>query len=182
MPPRVVRTTYLELTDPAEIRPARHPGAGVTLDRLVRPAAALVRFCYTAIGGDYYWIDRLPWTEAQWRERLDRPDLETWLCSVAGHPAGYVELDAGHPPDVEIAMFGLLPGFEGRGLGGWLLERALRRGFTLGRRVWLHTCDLDAPAALPAYQARGLRIVRTEEAVTDLPDRPPGPWPGARSA
>ena len=34
--------------------------------------------------------------------------------------------------DVEIAYFGLLPAFHGRGLGGALLEYALRRGFELG--------------------------------------------------
>lgn len=47
------------------------------------------------------------------------------------------------------------------------------------RRVWVHTCSLDHPNALPGYQARGFRlfnIVYTEEA---LPEQSPGPWPGA---
>ena len=52
--------------------------------------------------------------------------------------------------------FGLLPAFHGRGLGGALLEFALRRGFALGSRVWLHTTTTDGPAALPNYRARGL--------------------------
>ena len=50
--------------------------------------------------------------------------------------------------DVEIAYFGLLPAFHGRGWGGALLEHALRRGFELGSRVWVHTCTLDGPHAL----------------------------------
>jgi hypothetical protein len=47
------------------------------------------------------------------------------------------------------------------------------------RRLWVHTCSLDHPSALPAYQARGFRVfdvVHTEE---DLPETSPGPWPGA---
>lgn len=69
--------------------------------------------------------------------------------------AGYCEL---HPvgADVEIAYFGLLPAFHGRGLGGALLEHALRRGFELGARVWVHTCSLDGAHALANYRARGL--------------------------
>jgi hypothetical protein len=27
--------------------------------------------------------------------------------------------------------------------------------------VWLHTCTLDSPAALPNYLARGFEVVRT---------------------
>jgi hypothetical protein len=45
--------------------------------------------------------------------------------------------------------------------------------------VWVHTCSLDGPAALPTYQRRGLEIY--DERVEDvlLPDSKPEPWPGA---
>ena len=42
------------------------------------------------------------------------------------------------------------------------LHFALRRGFELGDRVWLHTCTLDSPQALPNYEARGMRIFKRE--------------------
>ena len=61
--------------------------------------------------------------------------------------------------EVELAYFGLLPSFIGRGVGGALLTEAIRRAWALGpQRVWLHTCTLDHPAALPNYQKRGFRI------------------------
>ena len=63
---------------------------------------------------------------------------------------------------VEVAHFGLLSAFHGRGLGGWLLTVALRRAQELGDPVWLHTCTLDGPAALPNYLARGMVPYRTE--------------------
>jgi ribosomal protein S18 acetylase RimI-like enzyme len=69
--------------------------------------------------------------------------------------AGYCELEVAGA-DVEIVHLGLLPAFHGRGLGGRLLEHALRRGFELGSRVWLHTCTDDGPYALANYRARGL--------------------------
>jgi len=37
-------------------------------------------------------------------------------------------------------------------------------------RVWLHTCTLDDPAALPNYVARGFRPFREERYEADLPD------------
>jgi hypothetical protein len=48
------------------------------------------------------------------------------------------------------------------------------------RRVWLHTCSLDHPAALANYQARGFRIFDTVERLEEVPDGPLEPWPGAQ--
>ena len=50
---------------------------------------------------------------------------------------------------VEIAFFGLLPQFIGKGLGGYLLSEAIRKAWDLdASRVWVHTCTLDHPRAL----------------------------------
>ena len=46
-------------------------------------------------------------------------------------------------------------------------------------RVWVHTCDLDHPAALPNYQARGFKIFRVESKLEQLPDAPLEAWAGA---
>jgi GNAT superfamily N-acetyltransferase len=83
---------------------------------------------------------------------------------VGGRRAGYFELRPGD--GVEVRSFGLLAAFHGVGLGGWLLTVALRRARELGGRVWLHTCTLDAPAALPNYLARGLVAYRSESRLT----------------
>src|SRR5262249_46670039 len=139
------------------------------------------RFLYTAVGGDWYWTDRLPWTYRQWRQYLERPELETWVLSVGGVPAGYFELKAQAGGGIEGAYFGLLPALVGGGLGGHLLTAAVERGWARGaRRVWLHTCTLDHPQALANYRARGFRVYRVETEVKEEPDAPPGPWPGAR--
>ena len=61
--------------------------------------------------------------------------------------AGYYEMRPDKDGGVEIAYFGLLPEFIGRGLGGALLTSAIeeawaRRGGIVTTRVWVHTCNV----------------------------------------
>jgi hypothetical protein len=65
---------------------------------------------------------------------------------------------------VEIVYFGLMRHAIGHGIGGAFLSDALARAWAGDtHRVWLHTCTLDHPAALPNYLKRGFSIVRTEQ-------------------
>ncbi|MBW8481088.1 GNAT family N-acetyltransferase [Actinomadura parmotrematis] len=162
-----VTTWHLEQNSPADLRPAREPDAPVRIERAETAAPEFARFLYTAVGGDWHWTDRLAWTRDQWHNWLTRPGAELWTAYLHGTPAGYAELDPHPAGEVEIAYFGLLRAFHGRGLGGHLLTHALRRAWDLAdrwpareptRRVRVRTCSLDGPAALANYQARGLRV------------------------
>ena len=158
-----VTTWSLELSSPDQVVPAPRPELYLRLMQARVPSPELSRFLYTAVGGNWYWIDRLVWTYQQWLDWQSRPGVETWVVYLEGTPAGYFELDATVAGEVELAYFGLLPGFIGRGLGGWLLTEALERAWVLGPdRVWVHTCSLDGPHALANYQARGFVPYRTE--------------------
>jgi GNAT superfamily N-acetyltransferase len=106
--------------------------------------------------------------------------LETWVAYVTGTPAGYFELELQANGNVEIVQLGLLPQFIGQGLGGALVSAAVRRAWAAGAtRVWLHTCSFDHPYALNGYKARGFNIFKTVHAMQEVPEKPPGPWPGA---
>jgi ribosomal protein S18 acetylase RimI-like enzyme len=176
----VITTYHLEMTDPAQLCPARQRPE-LEVRRAEIPQPELNRFLYSAVGGDWYWIDRLPWTYQQWLAYLDRPELQTWVGYVAGSPAGYFELEAQPGKDVELVYFGLLPRFVGRGLGGALLTAAVERGWAMGAaRVWVHTCNLDHPGALENYRRRGFRLFKEVTHTEELPPCSPGPWPGAR--
>ena len=177
-----VTTTQLELRSPAALKPLIRVPADLILMRVGKPSPELNRFLYCAVGGDYYWSDRLPWTWSQWMEWLSRPEVETWVVYQSGTPAGYFELEAQEGASVEIAFFGLLPSFIGQGLGGYLLTQAVHRAFVLRpgvRRVWVHTCTLDHPGALAGYLTRGFVIFKEETSDMNLPVDVPGPWPGA---
>lgn len=174
-----VTTWYLEMRDPAQLRPARVPTPAPRILRAERPLPMLNRFLYTAVGGHWHWRDRLGWSYARWMAWLDRPELETWVLYVQGTPAGYIELEKQPGDDVEIAYFGLMREFLGQGLGGHLLTVGIQRAWAMGaRRVWVHTCSLDGPTALANYEARGLVRYRDEVKTQERPAEPDGPWPG----
>lgn len=176
-----VTTFYLEMHTPSELRPKRLARTDLALGRVTTPMPELNRFFYTAVGGDWYWIDRLRWNRADWMRWLDRSTLETWVLSVGNVPAGYFELEMQEAGAVEIAYFGLLPAFIGQGLGGYLLTCAIERAWANGAsRVWLHTCTLDHPNALAHYLARGLKLYHQEIETKDLSEQSCGPWPDAR--
>jgi GNAT superfamily N-acetyltransferase len=177
-----VTTWSLELRRPSELRPSAAPDLELSLLQAKRPSPELGRFLYTAVGGSWYWIDRLAWSSERWLEWLSRTGVETWVAYQEGTPVGYFELDGSSRSEVEIAYFGLLPDFIGKRLGGWLLTRAIERAWEMGpERVWVHTCSLDGPHALANYQARGMRVFKVETNVQQLPLEAPGPWPGGHS-
>lgn len=175
----LVTTWYLETLAPAQLRRARVPQPEPLIMQARTPLPMLNRFLYTAVGGHWFWRDRLSWSYARWMSWLDRPELQTWVLYAEGTPAGYIELEYQNDGDVEIAYFGLMREFTGRGLGGHLLTRGIEQGWAMGaRRIWVHTCSLDGPAALANYEARGMRQYHAEHHTVDRPETPDGPWPG----
>ena len=58
--------TYLEMPARSDLIPARKPSVEIEVKLVQIPCPELNRFLYTAIGGDWYWIDRLPRTYQQW--------------------------------------------------------------------------------------------------------------------
>ncbi|MFZ5623820.1 MAG: GNAT family N-acetyltransferase [Gemmatimonadota bacterium] len=161
----LVTRTYLEMTDPADLRDdgvSAPPGARVVAVDGCTPE--LYRFLYGTVGRNYHWVDRLAWDDDTLRAHLARPDILIRMLWQDDEPAGYYELARHDDDSVEIAYFGLLPGWLGRGLGRFLLVHAVREAWSLGAtRVWLHTCTLDDPAALPNYLRRGFQPCRTEQ-------------------
>ena len=135
------------------------------------------RDTYVAVGETWKWIDKLPWTDEQWNQYSSDPKLRTFAGYYDNALAGYYELRRNHAPsapsyrdeykgEVEIAYFGLLPDFIGRGLGSALLTSAIENAWAWAptpSRVWLHTCNRDHPNALYNYQAGGFKIYKIEE-------------------
>lgn len=177
---RLVTTYHLEMTTPTQLRSAAPPIDPCTVVRAEILTPELSRYFYTAVGGEWYWVMRLQWSYIDWQVMVSQPGFETWYGVFRGTPIGYFELLPHADRSVEIDSFGLLPCFIGRGFGGQLLTAAIERAWAKGaQRVTVHTCTLDSPHALHNYKARGFRQVSEETIERTLPDRPPGPWPGA---
>jgi GNAT superfamily N-acetyltransferase len=165
-----VLRTYLELSSADNFRPGRQFNRDARVVRRDPCSAADYRRLYMAVGGPWHWRDRLAWDDDRLRSHLDSTAIAIWELLVNDESAGFFELRKSGDGEVEIAYFGLVPAFIGRGLGGPLLSAAVQEAWRFGgERVWLHTCTLDSPHALPNYTARGFRPYRTEhyEAVFD---------------
>jgi GNAT superfamily N-acetyltransferase len=164
-----VTRTYLALDTPDQLRPAPREVPGARFESRAACSVATYRRLYGAVGDQYYWHDRNKWSDAQLAEYLARPDITVWEAMVAEESAGYFELGRRDDGSVEIVYFGLTAPFIGRGLGGAMLTRAAREAWALGAsRVWLHTCTLDSPHALPNYKARGFVPFKTEVFTQDV--------------
>jgi GNAT superfamily N-acetyltransferase len=153
-----------------ERRPARSV-TGLSVIRCRIPEPDLNHFFYTRVGRPWLWYGRLPWSRDDWSNWVCDPAVETYLALLDGTPAGYAEIHRQDEGNVELAYFGLLPSFIGRGLGGAFLARAVDLAWSGNtQRVWVHTCSLDHPAALNNYRARGFRLYREHSAPEDIPD------------
>jgi GNAT superfamily N-acetyltransferase len=165
-----VRRIYLELREPRDLRPARPSELQALVEPLDPCPAHIYRALYRDVGERWHWRDRLAWSDDELARHLARDEVSVFVAHVGDDVAGYFELERHDDESVEIAYFGLRPQFFGRGLGGELLTRAVEEAWRIGAtRVWLHTCSLDSPRALPNYLARGFQPFKEERYTTELP-------------
>jgi GNAT superfamily N-acetyltransferase len=154
-----VTVTSLEMTSPEQVIRVESIPDSASWKRVDTDKATVSRDFYARVGGPWHWVDRLDWSADEWRAWTDRAEHHLLVCEQHGGLAGYAELEQQTDGQVEIAYFGLLPEAIGRGLGRWWLAEVIREAWQLPgtRRVWVHTCTLDGPAALSTYTGRGLQ-------------------------
>ena len=177
MPTVTVVRTYLEMATLDALRPALSDDPALRVSRVARDDIALFRRLYRDVVGPYHWRDRSAQSDAELLSYLASQNVELWVLCNNSDTAGFFEL--GRHPDgsAEIVYFGIMQQFFGHGIGKHLLTCAVLTAWATGaNRVWLHTCTLDSPSALPNYLARGFDPVRVETYQATLPD---GPTPAA---
>ena len=156
------------MTQPGDLNPSP-PSHQARVEQVRFCPVSFHRYLYREVGQKYHWRDRLSWSDEETRAYLDDPAVTLHVLYQEGAPAGYFELRKSENESVEIAYFGLLPEFVGRGLGKLLLGEAVQTAWRRGAsRVWLHTCTLDDPAALPNYLARGFTPFKEERYETTI--------------
>ena len=159
----LVTVTYLQMTSPDQRSPAPEWPEPVRVRRAERPAVSFYRYLYDTVGADWDWHVRRRLSDDALAAIVHDDAVEVHVLHVRGVPAGYAELDRRVEGEVEIAYFGLMPDYIGRGLGPALLGWALERAWSYGpRRVWLHTCSLDHPKALAMYRRAGFEVYDRE--------------------
>lgn len=170
--PHNLITTYLEMTDHAQFQPANiEAGAEMQLLELRHPDVAYYRFLYGSVGDMWGWRDRRLLTDAELNAALTREGTHIYVLHIDGSPCGYIELARTElEGEVEIAYLGVRPEYHGRGLGKHLLSFGIRKAWENGAsRLMVHTCNLDAEAAIPNYIKRGFRVYRVVQ--EPMPER-----------
>ena len=162
--------TFLEMT----AEPLHHITPPSSLKLMLMRAENITlsfyRFLYDTVGHDYNWNDRKNLPDMELANLIHAEDVEVWLLYVSGQPAGYFELVPNDKNTIELEYFGLLPEFQGKGLGNWLLAEAIRAAWAkLPKRVIVQTCTLDGPAALPLYQKMGFTPYAQEPKTMEIP-------------
>jgi ribosomal protein S18 acetylase RimI-like enzyme len=129
------------------------------------PTLDLCKFLYKEVGKDFFWRDRLRWSEQQWLEYINSKFFKLYILKHKNNFAGYYELLYDTSTNsIEIPYFGIFKEFYGKGIGGYLLTDAILTAFKRPiDKVWVHTCTLDHPNALKNYIARGMKIFKTEK-------------------
>jgi GNAT superfamily N-acetyltransferase len=118
------------------------------LEHVAAPAVAVYRELYDRVGRPWLWYERRLLSDAELGALLAEPGHELHVARHDGDLVGYFEL-----ADDELSFFGLTLAYVGRGIGSWLLDRAIERAFTRGTtRLCLNTNTLDHPRALETYR------------------------------
>ena len=156
--------SYLEIKSLDELKEVKEPSKDYFVELADPKDFQLNKFFYKNIGKNCQWIDRLVWTDLNWIDYISNDQLFTYILKDKSEIAGYFELLFNkQSEEAEIAYFGILEEYFGKGLGGYLLSEAIKISFKLGGvRVWVHTCSLDHKNALLNYQSRGMKIFKSE--------------------
>ena len=159
---------YLEIESKDNFNQVKKPSNDVSVALVDSKDFQLNKFFYKNIGKNHKWIDRLVWNDQKWIDYVSDKKLLTYILKDKKEIAGYFELIFYQEAlEAEIAYFGILEEYFGKKLGGYLLSEAIKISFNLGScRVWVHTCSLDHKNALKNYQARGMKIFKSETLIS----------------
>jgi GNAT superfamily N-acetyltransferase len=146
------------------------PVSRLSLRRIANPLADHYRQLFRRVGQTWLWFSRLELSDEALLAIITDEHVELYaVVDEIGAEIGMLELDFREESRCELAFLGLVPELAGLGHGRWLLGESLRLAWREGiRRIHVHTCTLDHPAALPSYINAG--FVARRRAIEHFPD------------
>ena len=158
-----VHRWYLRLDEPWLVENRPPPSQELQIIRSENPTVAFYCFLYHTAGEEFVWGDRRRMSDTELASLISNENVHLMVLYKAGTPAGFFDINFGEPDSTEIKYFALLPGFIGQGLGGYMLNQAIRYGGQRKVPLLLDTCTLDHPSALENYKKRGFVIYDEED-------------------
>jgi GNAT superfamily N-acetyltransferase len=160
-----VKVTELEMR---ALPPRREPAPSGPRTALMRASGmtpAFYRFLYREVGKPHHWFMRRDLDDARLLAEIAPEKAEIFVLYVDGCPAGFIELSLERKNDiVEIAYFGLMPAYQGRGLGKFFLSEAVFAAWAHEpHKIVIETNTLDSPRAIIMYQRMGFTVSRQRD-------------------
>ena len=159
--------TFLEMREKPQ---QTIPASPLSLRRIENPQTDSYRSLFRQVGSPWLWFSRLVMDDAKLAEIIRHPEIDLYaVVDKTDRQVGMLELDFREAGEGELSFVGLIPELSGQGYGRWLLAEAVRLAWRDGvKRVHVHTCTLDHPAALCAYRRAGFEPYR--RAIEHFPD------------
>lgn len=160
--------TYMEQVVPPDGPSLRSPDESASIVK-ERPDPDSYIQLNRAIGAPLQWDERLRVSRDELVGFLTNPSTAIYVLRHEGRAIGLCEFAGLGERDVELKHFGLILEFQGRRLGSYLLDAALRAVWSHGPdRVWLHTDTHDHPKAKAVYERSGFKTYA--QAWEEFPD------------
>ena len=160
--------TFLEMREKPQ--QTTIPPSPLSLRRMENPQTDAYRGLFRQVGSPWLWFSRLVMDDAKLAEIIRHPEIDLYaVVDKTDREVGMLELDFREAGEGELSFVGLIPELSGQGHGRWLLAEAVHLAWRDGvKRVHVHTCTLDHPAALSAYRRAGFEPYR--RAIEHFPD------------
>lgn len=141
-----------------------------TFHRVAAPDPDWYRAVFRRVGEPYLWSSRLLMNDEELLRIVRDEDVAVYALEASGEDAGLVELDFRVARECELRFFGLTSTLVGRGVGRWLMNRAIEIAWSRPiERFWVHTCTLDHPDALAFYIRSGFVPFKRQIEIYDDP-------------
>lgn len=161
--------TSLEMTELAKPRPELGR-VDCKLRQVLAPDLKWYRDLYRCVGEEWLWFSRLQMPDEELGAIIQSQSVELYVVEIDGIECGLLELDFRNVGECELAFFGLAYRLRGKGVGRWLMNRAIEKAWSRKiRRFWVHTSTLDHPQALAFYIRSGFRAFRRQIEIADDP-------------
>lgn len=157
----LVRETSLEMRQAPEGPQFPAPSDDVVIRPVPEITVPFYRQLYAAVGEPWLRADRRKLSDPELLAILIDPRVGVHVIDLDDQPAGFAELDRRAAEEIELVYFGIVPDFIGRKLGPTLLSFVIHKAWSYQpKRLWVHTCDLDRPAAICVTSVSGSYPIR----------------------
>lgn len=165
--------TSLEMKSKPDLLP-REDKPDWTLTHMQNPGVDWYQKLYRQIGQEWLWFSRVVMPHDELASIISDPLVEIRALYIDGKPEGLLELDYRNDNECELAFLGVTEKLLGKGSGKWLMNHAIELAWddSISRpinRLWIHTCTLDHPRALPFYIKSGFKAYSRQLEIAEDP-------------